>query len=118
VTTIALPGQAGMSIVIHFMVMILKGGDVESARKKLKQNLMKIKDNKMTEAEKKEKNDILLDILELNDDAQNILEALIEIATLDQFYELYNSFYEPPEERSDWDEHNTMSSVYHTPYSI
>ena len=79
---------------------------------------MKIKDNKMTEAEKKEKNDILLDILELNDDAQNILEALIEIATIDQFYELYNSFYEPPEERSDWDEHNTMSSVYHTPYSI
>ena len=70
----------------------------------------------MTEAE--EKNDILLDILELNDDAQNILEALIEIATLDQFYELYNSFYEPPEERSDYDEHNTMSSVYHTPYSI
>lgn len=54
----------------------------------------------------------------MNDDAQNILEALIEIATLDQFYELYNSFYEPPEERSDWDEHNTMSSVYHTPYSI
>ena len=71
----------------------------------------------MTELE--EKNDILLDILELNDDAQNILEALIEIATLDQFYELYNSFYEPPEdERSDYDEHNTMSSVYHTPYSI
>ena len=72
----------------------------------------------MTEAEKKEKNDILLDILELNDDAQNILEALIEIATLDQFYQLKESFEEPEDERSDYDEHNTMSCVYHTPYSI
>ena len=70
----------------------------------------------MTELE--EKKDIMIDILELNDDAQDILQALFDIATLDQFYELKESFEEPPEERSDWDEHNTMSSVYHTPYSI
>lgn len=70
----------------------------------------------MTELE--EKKDIMIDILELNDDAQNILEALIEIATLDQFYQLKESFEEPEDERSDYDEHNTMSTVYHTPYSI
>jgi trans-2-enoyl-CoA reductase len=72
---------------------------------------MKTKDYKMTELE--EKNDIMIDILELNDDAQDILQALFDIATLDQFYELYNSFYEPPEERSDYDEHNTMHKNFH-----
>jgi len=72
----------------------------------------------MTEEEKKY--DIIVDILELTDDyeIEDILDKLQPIMALDQFYELYNSFYEPPEERSDYDEHNTMSSVYHTPYSI
>jgi trans-2-enoyl-CoA reductase len=72
---------------------------------------MKIKDNKMTELE--EKKDIMIDILELNDDAQDILQALFDIATLDQFYELKESFEEPPFERSDWDEHNTMHPNFH-----
>ncbi len=67
----------------------------------------------MTEAEKKEKNDILLDITELTDDSEDILNALLGIMTLDQWYELYNSFYEPPEERSDYDEHNTMHKNFH-----
>ena len=72
---------------------------------------MKIKDYKMTELE--QKNDILLDITELTDDSKDILNELLEIMTLDQWYELYNSFYEPPEERSDWDEHNTMHKNFH-----
>lgn len=65
----------------------------------------------MTELE--EKKDIMVDILELNDDAQDILEALFDIATLDQFYQLKESFEEPPEERSDYDEHNTMHKNFH-----
>lgn len=65
----------------------------------------------MTELE--QKNDILLDITELTDDSEDILNELLEIMTLDQWYELYNSFCEPPEERSDWDEHNTMHKNFH-----
>ena len=65
----------------------------------------------MTELE--EKKDIMIDILELNDDAQDIIEALFDIATLDQFYQLKESFEEPPEARSDYDEHNTMHKNFH-----
>ena len=65
----------------------------------------------MTELE--EKKDIMIDILELNDDSQDILEALFDIATLDQFYQLKESFEEPEEERSDYDEHNILHKSYH-----
>lgn len=67
----------------------------------------------MTEEDKKY--DIIVDILELTDDyeIEDVLDKLQPIMTLDQWRELYNSFYEPPEERSDYDEHNTMHKNFH-----
>lgn len=67
----------------------------------------------MTEEEKKY--DIIVDILELTDDyeIEDILDKLQPIMALEQWRELYSSFYEPPDERSDYDEHNTMHKAYH-----
>lgn len=58
----------------------------------------------------KEKNAIYKDILEFSFEytIDDILTKLLEIMTLSQWYELKESFEEPPEERSDYKEHNTF----------